>query len=106
MIVKYEKEDEDDIDEDFVKKYVLLNVLLTLFIFKNEIFYFVQMNKINPGIDVTKRPSVEEINQVYSMFEMDYKILFKLGLWLSESYENSIYPWVYDMYHMAILISS
>lgn len=103
MIAEYEK---DDVDEEFVKKYVLLNVLLSMFMFRREISHIVHLNRQSIQIDVTKRISVEESNETISQYGIDFSILFQLALWLSESYENEVYPHVFDIYAMSILISA
>lgn len=103
IIKEYEK---DDVDEEFVKKYVLLNVLLSMFMFRRQISHIVHLNRQSIQIDVTKPISVEESNETISRYGMDFTILFQLALWLSESYENEVYPHVFDIYAMAILISA
>jgi hypothetical protein len=103
MIKEYEK---DDVDEEFMKRYVLLNVLLSLFMFSREILYIVHLTRQSIKIDVTQEIPIEDNNKIISQYGYDYKILFKMGLWLSESYENEIYPHIYDIYQMAILMSS
>ena len=109
MIKEYEK---DDVDEEFMKRYVLLNVLLCLFMSRMEISYIVHLTR-HPSesgqsikIDVMHEIDTQEKNKIISQYGYDYKILFKMGLWLSESYENEIYPHIYDIYQMAILMSS
>ncbi len=103
IIKKY---DEDESEEGFVQNYVLLNVLLVIFVFRHNITYFVQKKKIDPSCDIHSRPSIEERNEIISQFGFDYQLLFQLGLWLSECYENEVYPYVYDIYQMAILMTS
>lgn len=104
MIEEYEK---DDVDEEFMKKYVLLNVLLTIFMFRREILHIVYLNRYQSiQIDITKPIHTEESNETISQYGMDYSILFQLALWLSQSYENEIYPHIFDIYAMAIIMSS
>ena len=107
MIKEYEK---DNIEDEFVKRYVLLNVLLSLFMFRREISHIVHLNRQESrqsiNIDITKPIPIEESNETISQYGIDFGILFQLALWLSESYENEVYPHVFDIYAMAVLMSS
>ena len=103
IIQQYDKE---DVDEEFMKNYVLLNVLLAIFMFRREISHITHLNRESITIDITKPISIEESNVTISQYGIDYGIMFQLGLWLSQSYENEVYPHIFDIYSMAILISS
>ena len=100
MIKKYDEEEESE--ETFVKKYVLLNSLLTVYLYREKIWYFAN----RPDADIRKDLSVEETNEVYLQNGANYDLLFCLGLWISESYENEIFPSMTDIYQMTIYMTT
>jgi hypothetical protein len=99
MIKKYDEEEESE--ETFVKKYVLLNSLLTVYLYRDTIWFFAN----RPDRNIHENPSIEERNEVYLQNGANYELLFCLGLWISESYENEIFPSMTDIYQMTIYMS-